>query len=160
MRTKMVNIRLDEKEYEELEWFIRNKKTTITETVRNALKEYLGKGLTWEDIEHELVPFITSCMNGYDIIGIIKPDVTLAKVVDKEIPILISSELNGKRFDFGIILSQEGDDILVKVGLYHSDIERIENDFSETFFMLKRDLGKETLKENLTEFFNYFKRFQ
>ncbi len=158
MKTKMVNVRIDEKTQEKIGWILRKRKgSSTTELIRNALEEYLSRDLTWEDIDYKLIPYLRSFLDSFKIIGVVKPSMTLAKVVTESVPILLCTKYQGKRVDFGIILKESKDDILVRVRVYWTESVKLKDDISETFFLLKRDLERPELKATVGEFFSYVK---
>jgi len=157
MKTKMVNIRLDEATENELKTYAKLHNSTITEIMRNAIKEYLERSeLSWEDINHKVIPFVLSFLNDFEIIGTITPDTIPLNVIASEmIPVIISTKKNNKRITFGITFESIEDDILVRISVYNSEIKQLKKDDAETFFYLKRDMDKAGLKETVSAFFNH-----
>ena len=156
MKTKMINVRMDEDTHRELEWFIKDKgNITITEVVRSAIKEYITHKITWEDVDYKIVPFFINLMKDFKIIGVIKPDMSIAQILENSLPILLCTSVENSRIDFGIIMKQKKEDIFVRVKIYRADNEKIRNNRTETFFMLKRDFDKLALKTTVGEFFNH-----
>ena len=122
MATKMINIRIDEKAQEELNYFMQQGKSlTQTEIIRNAFKEYLSNNpVTWEDIDHELIPFLESFLKKCGILGGTKPSMPLSKIMDKYDETFLT-DLNyneDDKIDLGISLKVNEDDVLVQITIY------------------------------------------
>jgi len=105
-------VRLDEETRVKLERFIKQRKTTLSDVIREAINEYLKeKELTWAKIDYEIVPFIYSKFleKGFKLIDVIKPSASVEKLIAKKLPIVLCFEYNSQRVDVKLTFEELND---------------------------------------------------
>lgn len=113
------SIRLEENTRKKIEEFIfKHPETNLSDLIREALKEYLlNNEFTWAQVNHEIIPFIREKFEdkGFEVVGILKPEVHIETIINKAIPIMICLEYQEKRLDLRITISETEEDYEIAI---------------------------------------------
>ena len=149
--------RLDEETREMIEVFLKeHPDLKMSRVMRDALKDYLSdKAITWAKLNYDIIPFVKEKFEKRDfkVIGVVKPDMTIEKIVQKEIPIVLCVERKNHRQDVKLVISKadKSDDYLIKIAALDKFTLKGDDYFLtigiETFFPLKELYSKNALKQ-------------
>ena len=117
--SERTSIRLEENTRKKIEEFIfKHPETNLSDLIREALKEYLlNNEFTWAQVNHEIIPFIREKFEdkGFEVVGILKPEVHIETIINKAIPIMICLEYQQKRLDLRITISEMEEDYEIAI---------------------------------------------
>jgi len=145
-------IMLDKETRDRLEVFLGEYEgVSISDVVRSALKAYLvDKAITWEDVDFKVIPLLCELFEGYERVTVIKPDLPIEKVVQSNVPTILSLSRGIHRVDLGITIVKRKETHLIFVKVYDSDLKLLRGEGLLFSFRLDhttdprtRELGKE-----------------
>src|SRR6056297_1988763 len=117
--SERTSIRLEENTRKKIEEFIfKHPETNLSDLIREALKEYLlNNEFTWAQVNHEIIPFIREKFEdkGFEVVGILKPEVHIETIINKAIPIMICLEYQQKRLDLRITINEMEEDYEIAI---------------------------------------------